>query len=441
VAGSPEPSLPTGPGSAGVGATRTEGLARLHAFLPHAGRDYAARRNHDHGPQVRGNVSGLSPWIRHRLVTEPEVAAAVLARHAPSACAKFVQEVCWRTYWKGWLEQHPEAWTRYCAGLDAQAARLQREAALADRYRQAVEGRTGLACFDAWAAELVATGYLHNHARMWMASIWIFTLKLPWELGADWFLRHLADGDPASNTLSWRWVAGLQTRGKHYLARAANIAEYTGGRFDPRGELDEQAPPLAPDAPFDPRPLRRPVSPLPGVRSGLLATLDDLHPESAFAAMPGIEWVAAAVAPDAGTGSPWPAGEVALAFRAAALVDAGWRWSAATGLAVDAGGALDPDSDTAPAGNRAPAATVAAVVDWARARDLRQVVAPHACVGPARPLLDALGPALAAHGIVLVQWQRRWDAAAWPHASRGFFHFRDRIGQLTADCGAMNLSA
>ena len=235
-------------------ASRAEGLVRLEAFLPHAGRDYAARRNHDHGPQARGNVSVLSPWIRHRLVTEPEVVAAVLKLHAPSACAKFVQEVCWRTYWKGWFEQHPDAWTRYRSGLDRLVDRLDRDAALAERYRQAVEGRTGIACFDAWAGELAGHGYLHNHARMWMASIWIFTLRLPWELGADWFLRHLADGDPASNTLSWRWVGGLQTRGKHYLARAANIAEYTDGRFDPRGELDEAAAPLPADAPFE-RPL------------------------------------------------------------------------------------------------------------------------------------------------------------------------------------------
>ena len=96
-------------------------------------------------------------------------------------------------------------------------------------------GATGIDCFDAWARELVATGYLHNHARMWFASIWIFTLRLPWELGADFFLRHLIDGDPASNTLSWRWVAGLQTAGKTYLATAENIARFTGGRFAPQG--------------------------------------------------------------------------------------------------------------------------------------------------------------------------------------------------------------
>ena len=69
--------------------------------------------------------------------------------------------------------------------------------------------------------------HLHNHTRMWFASIWIFTLKLDWQLGADFFLRHLIDGDAASNTLSWRWVGGLHTKGKTYLAKADNIARYT----------------------------------------------------------------------------------------------------------------------------------------------------------------------------------------------------------------------
>jgi deoxyribodipyrimidine photo-lyase len=70
-------------------------------------------------------------------------------------------------------------------------------------------GRTGIACFDQWTGELLETGYLHNHARVWFSSIWIFTLRLPWKLGADFFIRFLNDGDSASNTLSWRWVAGL----------------------------------------------------------------------------------------------------------------------------------------------------------------------------------------------------------------------------------------
>ncbi len=374
------------------------------------------------------NVSMLSPWIRHRLVTEPEVASAVLGRHASSACAKFVQEVCWRTYWIGWLEQHPGAWSRYREGLDQGLVQLDRDALLLDRYLTAVDGRTGIACFDAWAAELAATGYLHNHARMWLASIWIFTLRLPWELGADWFLRHLADGDPASNTLSWRWVGGLQTRGKHYLARAANIAEYTEGRFDPRGELVEQSAPLAADAPFVREPLALPARPLSGERSGLLLTLDDLHPESAFESSPGplsmqpLQWTACAVLEPADIGSPLAAGAVASQFRTAALEDAARRTAALSQGVVET-------------------ASPASIVDWARAHSLRQVVAPHGRVGSTRPVFDLLGPALEAHGITLVQWQRKWDAMAWPHAARGFFAFRDHIGALTADCAAMNRSA
>jgi hypothetical protein len=66
---------------------------------------------------------------------------------------------------------------------------------------------------------------------MWFASIWIFTLKLPWQLGAEFFMKYLFDGDPASNTLGWRWVAGIQTIGKHYLASSSNINKYTNNKY------------------------------------------------------------------------------------------------------------------------------------------------------------------------------------------------------------------
>ena len=67
---------------------------------------------------------------------------------------------------------------------------------------------------------------------MWFASIWIFTLNLPWQLGAEFFIQHLYDGDAASNTLGWRWVAGIQTQGKHYLASEWNIKKFTNNRFN-----------------------------------------------------------------------------------------------------------------------------------------------------------------------------------------------------------------
>jgi len=208
--------------------TREAGRARLDAFVPNAGARYAARRNFDFGPGDRSNVSMLSPYLRRRMVLEAETVDAVHERFAPSTVEKFVQEVFWRTYWKGWLEHRPAVWRDYL-----EAVRRDRDGLSTDEradYERAFDAATGIDAFDAWARELVETGLLHNHARMWFASIWIFTLRLPWSLGADFFLRHLVDGDPASNTLSWRWVAGLHTRGKHYLARAANIRKYKIGR-------------------------------------------------------------------------------------------------------------------------------------------------------------------------------------------------------------------
>ena len=93
--------------------TRAAGLARLAAFVPAAGRAYANGRNSDHGPDQRGNVSVLSPYIRHRLITEAEVLEAVLGRFSLGTAEKFVHEVYWRTYFKGHLETRPEIWARY----------------------------------------------------------------------------------------------------------------------------------------------------------------------------------------------------------------------------------------------------------------------------------------------------------------------------------------
>ena len=182
--------------------TRAEGLTRLAEFVPRAGRAYATTRNTDPGPDALGGVSGLSPWLKRRVLSEREVVDAVLDAHAPSSCEKFVQEVFWRSYFKGWLEHRPQVWGSYQTGLAAD-----RDASGADPdLARALAGETGIDAFDAWVRELRATGHLHNHARMWFASIWIFTLRLPWRLGADFFLSELLDGDAASNTLSWRWA-------------------------------------------------------------------------------------------------------------------------------------------------------------------------------------------------------------------------------------------
>jgi deoxyribodipyrimidine photo-lyase len=400
-------------------ATRNAGLAELADFVPRAGRAYAAERNMDRGPHDRSNVSSLSPWVRHRLVTERDVVEAVLQRHSLEAASKFVQEVYWRTYWKGWLELRPSVWARYEATVEPAFAGL--TAAEHASYDAAVTGRTGIDGFDDWARELVETGYLHNHARMWFASIWIFTLRLPWQLGADFFMRHLLDGDPASNTLSWRWVGGLQTVGKTYLATAQNIEFATGGRFRPRG-LATHAIAVDDDAPV-PTPIAAPQpEPLPRGRVALLLHEDDLHAETFAAALgeAGAQVVAVA-APCGGeprsTLSALPPSPLVASFTEGALADGVDR--ARTHLAAEMstlGGLHSSD-----------------VLPWLRAQRVTALVTPFAPAGPVRDRLDRLTGDLAAEGITLTRMLRSWDAHAWPHASRGFFSFRERIPALVRE--------
>ena len=254
---------------------RSAGLAQLDMFLSKAGSSYAKGRNFDLGPGRHHLVSRLSGHFRRRLITEEEVISAVLARHSFSSAEKFITEIYWRTYFKGWLEMRPSVWQQWL--LDC--AHLPRTKALA----RACSGQSGIDCFDFWVDELKSSGYLHNHARMWFASIWIFTLGLPWQQGAEFFMTHLRDGDPASNTLGWRWVAGLQTRGKAYAARADNIERFTSGRFFPNGQLNEKV--GAVDGPESPgaQPVNFPLQPTQkknGKPYLLLLTSEDGHPES-----------------------------------------------------------------------------------------------------------------------------------------------------------------
>jgi hypothetical protein len=208
----------------------------LQAFVNNGLSGYERLRNYDFGPADRHNVSLLSKYITHRVLFEYDVVQRILAQHPMQMVEKFIQEVFWRIYWKGWLEHRPAVWADFTAFDHSQTPQTP--------YQQAINGKTGIDCFDVWAAELQNTNYLHNHARMWFASIWIFTLGLPWQAGARFFMQHLNDGDAASNTLGWRWVAGVQTSGKHYLARASNIEQFTDGRFAP-ARLNEKALPIA----------------------------------------------------------------------------------------------------------------------------------------------------------------------------------------------------
>ncbi|MEM1083401.1 MAG: FAD-binding domain-containing protein [Verrucomicrobiota bacterium] len=366
--------------------TREAALERLNEFLPRAGAAYARDRNFDHGPDDRSNISMLSPYLRHRLITEEEVTLAVLTEHGARRAEKFLQEVAWRTYWKGWLEMRPGLWNAF---LDALPELPRNEA-----YQQAVTGRSGLDCFDAWARELNETGYLHNHTRMWFASIWIFTLKLPWQLGAEFFMRHLMDADPASNTLSWRWVAGLHTPGKHYLARASNITKFTGGRFNPAGELNESATPLPPDGEFERQPLTLEPDPATGEkRVGHLLTPDDLS--SAPGELGPVS--SRAVIGEASDHS----GEAARRFLVGALKDVADRSEARL---------LEGD----------PAQ---AIRSWIDDEKLDLVVVSQPTVGPWHELT--------AHPNLPIQFfTRNWDRTLWPKATAGFFKLKKSLPLL-----------
>ena len=390
-----------------IPASRAAALDRLSDFIPRSGGQYAAGRNTDGGPHRASAVSRLSPYVRYRLITESEIVGQVLDQHGLVVAEKFVQEVLWRTYWKGWLEMRPFVWQHFLKELDQQRQSFSDTTTLVD----AENGLTGIQGFDDWALELVETGYLHNHARMWFASIWIFTLRLPWVLGADFFLRHLIDADAASNTLSWRWVAGLQTVGKTYLATTDNIARFTQGRFAPKG-LAKEAIALSEASIAGTRALPE-LPPASHEAAVLLVTHDDFSPETMFNVGHDIRSVI--VVGDAGL--LW--GDGARRFVQAAAADTAARAEAYFGCPADLVQSL----------------SVTSLIAAARAAGVRSVLTPAAPVGPVADALAQMVPALAREGVALVQVRRAWDSAFWPHARKGFFAFKEQIPSLLRERG------
>jgi deoxyribodipyrimidine photo-lyase len=249
---------------------------------------------------------------------------------------------------------------------------------------------------------------------MWVASIWIFTLKLPWALGADFFQQHLLDGDPASNTLSWRWVAGLHTHGKTYLARPDNITEYTVGRFRPgRDELAAFAAPLGDVVPLERVPLR-PADNMP--KSGrviLLVTGEDLSPE----AWPLGDVDVRGVAVFAADHEDARLSPLVRAFKTAAMTDVEIRAAAHWGQPVVA------------------VATAADLLTFAANQGAVACVTSLVPVGLVRPEIDAWTTSCQAAGVPLLQIVRRWDSLFWPHATAGFFKLKERIPGTLAKLG------
>ncbi|WP_337661068.1 FAD-binding domain-containing protein [Erythrobacter sp. Alg231-14] len=408
--------------------TRAAGLKRLTQFIPSAGDAYANTRNFDDGvPQsgARSNVSQLSPWLHAGLISETEVIEAVLAEHSLETADKFIAEVFWRVYFKGYFEQRPTVWPAYITGRDAAIAALDDNADMAASYTRAINGRTGIQAFDHWARELVSTGYLHNHARMWFASIWIFTLRLDWQLGADFFLQHLIDGDAASNTLSWRWVGGLHTKGKTYLARADNIARFTANQ--PRGPL--RADGLVSEAPAleeaDEHARAEIDMPAPALGEASTMALDEpyaliLHDEAAshsplnLSRPPAL--IVGAARPDARAKARHGIGAAVRTFANGSVNN----------------GAADAAAEYGCAHRMWQSGE--SLTDIVRQHGINRVALPYIPVGWTR---DALWPDItpfAAKGD-LITLLSEIDRATWPLAKAGFFGVKKKIGNVLTDIG------
>ncbi len=394
--------------------TRNAGLARLENFVTHACRSYASNRHFDLGEGQRSNVSNLSPWIRHRLISEEEVIRETLSRFSASTAEKFIQEIFWRAYFKGWLEHHPTVWSSYKNNLLEILSRLDRNKDLSSRYHDAIRGETNLECFDHWVRELIDTGYLHNHARMWFASIWIFTLRLPWELGADFFLRYLIDGDPASNTLSWRWVAGLHTKGKTYRASRDNISKYTGGRFSPRG-LSKVADPIIEkerhSASFIPL-----ADPLPNEEFLLLLTEEDCLVNELLPRSPA-GTVGLLVADKR---SPLGVGPKVRTFSSGALNDAMARSTNKLIKITSSGEEL-----------------AELVISEACKAGVKDVVTAKPAVGSVSSVVMDAKRELGAAGIILHCLGRDYDRFTWRHADRSFSKIKKNIPNIIQKLGIL----
>lgn len=392
--------------------TREAARARWEAFLPRLTR-YGAVRNavserHD-------AVSRLSPALRLGLLTSEEVVRESLAQHELRHVEKWVQEVCWRSYWKGWLEMRPQvwqAWRRRCRELEGELPE-----AMHERANAVAEGRSGVAVMDRWAKELRATGYLHNHARMWWASFWVHVERLPWELGAAFFFQHLLDADPASNTLSWRWVAGLQTAGKTYLVRRSNLERYAEPLLTDRTGLERlEDGTVSPIVAHEHADLtRHPLPELPTVcpslptRTGLWLHADDLRVEDGPLAC--LRPVALAAFTSEAGYAHYGLSPLRQASLRIALQDGANRAAAHFGIPATFGEAVSTEES---------------LREWVARERLEAVVALAPKVGPIADAIPGLRRVL---GVPLHLVRRPWEAQLYPWARAGFFPFWEKTSR------------
>ena len=357
-------------------------------------------------------VSRLSPAIRHRLIDGVELSRLAMARWPMSRIEKWLQEIWWRQYWKAWLGSRPGVWENYLQRLEQSWPQeiMARSAAIE-------AANSGNPIIDGFARELSDTGYLHNHARMWVAAWWVHEERLPWELGAAWFFRHLLDGDPAANTLSWRWVAGLQTPGKTYLARRTNLEKYldpdwlaqrAGGlvAFESPEALLLEIPVLSP-----PCPLPEPVFEVDdSAATGLWIHEEDLSPETTLPRTFQPQQVLVSDHSSAWQKAGFPATK--QSWLKAALDDAASRAEERWEISPMRLSGHDLASD---------------LTQWADQAGLGQIVAMRPPIGPLPDEIPGISAALEGQGIRLLLLDRPSDVESRPFAKGGFFKFWERV--------------
>jgi deoxyribodipyrimidine photo-lyase len=208
-------------------ATPEAAEQRLAAVQP---GPYARTRNH-----VEGAVTGLSPYLTHGFLTMPDVLARLRQRFVLPLTHKLVFELGWREYFHhAWRHEGDAIFESLHEGMLPDAAYAR------ELPPDIARAATGVPVVDEAVRTLYATGYLHNHARMWLASYTVHLRKVHWRVGADWMFVHLLDGDLASNHLSWQWVAGTGSS-KPYLFNAENVARYAPPAWHSAGTVVDQS--------------------------------------------------------------------------------------------------------------------------------------------------------------------------------------------------------
>lgn len=210
--------------AATVGGRRAA-LQRLHAFDP---RPYNRTRN----DTVQRGVSHLSPYIRHGVLSLPEIRDYMLTQYGSGeGVAKYVNELGWRMFWQLVYAEHGNR-----IYDDMEPPKIRRGATQRGVPADIAAAETGLVCIDEGLHELYTEGYMHNHARMWFAAYWQHWRKLDWRDGAHLMYQNLLDGDPASNTLSWQWVGSTFSH-KPYFFNKDNVKRFSKGEYCKRCPL------------------------------------------------------------------------------------------------------------------------------------------------------------------------------------------------------------